>query len=232
VPVSLLSVIVDCCRRGAIAFCAAAVVAIGAAACGGGPSTAAPTSSTAAPTSSAAAPTSSAAAPTSSAAAAGSPATAGSGPHFPAQLFGLNKNTGRAGKQVAREVSSELSYTRSILHSPKTALYGTESSPDIIVFVSSWTGAVAHRAADAAFDKSTAAGAAAGAGSTDAQPFPAGPHGGVLKCGHVTHNGERGLVCVWADKLTFGGVTYIFGSASNPSDAASKTNQIRSAIGT
>jgi hypothetical protein len=79
------------------------------------------------------------------------------------------------------------------------------------VFVSRWTGAVAHRAADAAFDKSTAAGAAAGAGSIDAQSFPAGPHGGVLKRGHVTHNGERGLVCVWADKLTFGGVTYIFG---------------------
>jgi hypothetical protein len=115
VSVSLLSVIVDGCRRGAIAFCAAAVVAIGAAACAGGRSTAAPTSSTAAPTS--------------SAAAAGSPTTAGGGPHFPAQLFGLNKNTGRAGKQVAREVSSELSYARSILHSPKAALYGTESPP-------------------------------------------------------------------------------------------------------
>jgi len=100
------------------------------------------------------------------------------------------------------------------------------------VFVGRWTSAAAHRAASAAFDKRVAVGGTAGGGSTDAQAFPAGPHGGVLKCGHVTHSGERGLLCVWADKLTLGEVAYVFGSASSPSDAAAKTNQIRSAIGT
>jgi hypothetical protein len=59
--------------------------------------------------------------------------------------------------------------------------------------------------------------------------FPAGPHGGVLYCGHHI-NGEPVIACGWTDKLSGGAVVYLKGSASSLSDAASKTNQLRSAV--
>lgn len=59
--------------------------------------------------------------------------------------------------------------------------------------------------------------------------FPAGPYGGVLYCGHH-FNGEPVIACGWTDKLSGDAVVYLKGSASNLSDAASKTNQVRSAV--
>jgi hypothetical protein len=79
--------------------------------------------------------------------------------------------------------------------------------------------------------KGMAAAGVVNAGSTDVRSFPAGPGGEALECGHVTRGGGQGLVCGWADKLTFGVVVYTSGAASSLSDAASKTNQVRSAIG-
>jgi hypothetical protein len=79
-----------------------------------------------------------------------------------------------------------------------------------------------------AIDKGFALGFAKGAGITDLRSFPAGPHGGVLYCGHETGSGVIG--CGWAGKVRGGAVYYIRGSASSLSDAASKTNQVRAAI--
>jgi hypothetical protein len=197
-------------RRGAIALGVVAAVVIGAAACGG--------SSSPAPAASSAAP------------AASSPAAAGL--HLPGQLFGLSKNTSPGAEQVTRAISSQFSALSSIARSHQAALYGTEGGPALLVIAARLSSAAAHRAASAAFDKRAAAGGTAGAGSTDARPFPAGPHGGALKCGHAARGGQRALLCVWADKWTFGGVIYALGSASSLSDAASKTNQVRSAVGT
>src|SRR5262245_29783395 len=197
--------------RGAVALGVAAVVTIGAAACGG--------SSNSAPAASSAAP------------AASTPAAAASGLQLPDQLFGLNKNTGPEAAQVTSAISRQFSALSSIARSHQAAVYGTAGTPDVVVFAAKWSSAFAHRAASAAVDKDAAAGGTAGAGSTDARSFPAGPHGGALRCGHTTRGGQNALLCAWADKSTFGLVLYVSGSASTLSDAAAKTNQVRSAIG-
>jgi hypothetical protein len=91
--------------------------------------------------------------------------------------------------------------------------------------------AIARRITTAAAEKIAAEGGLLTLGSTDGQPFPAGPHGGALYCGHSTRGGTKAFVCAWADKVTFGAVVYIYGSASSLGEAASKTNQVRSVIG-
>lgn len=196
--------------RGAVALGVAAAVAIAAAACGG--------SSSPAPAASSAAP------------AASTPAAA-SGLRLPDQLLGLSKNTGPEAKQVTDAISRQFSALSSIARSHQSAVYGTAGTPDVVVFAARWSSAFAHRAASAAVDRDAAAGGTAGAGSTDARSFPAGPRGGALSCGHTTRGGQQALLCAWADKLTFGLVLYVSGSASSLSDAAEKTNQVRSAIG-
>jgi hypothetical protein len=194
-------------RRGAIALCAAAV-AIGAAACGGSDSPAPAASSTAA---------------------AASPAAGGLA-HFPAQLFGLNKNTSQTAQALGRVFANGFAVAPSEFRGAQSAVYGSLSGPAVVLFAASWAGTAARKAASAAFDKATAASGAKGSGSTDAQPFPAGPHGGSLECGHLHRNGLSAKVCVWADKVTTGGAIYTLGTASSLSDAASKTNQARSMI--
>ena len=194
--------------RGAIALCAAAV-AIGAAACGG--------SSSPAP-------------------AAGSPAAAvsnpaaGGVPHFPGQLFGLNKNTSQTAHALGRVFASVFALAPTKFRGAQSAVYGSLSGPAVVLFAASWSGAAAHKATSAAVDRATAIGGVKGGGSTDPQSFPAGPHGGSLECGHVNRNGQSARVCVWADKMTYGGAIYILGPTSSLSGAASKTNQARSMI--
>jgi hypothetical protein len=101
-----------------------------------------------------------------------------------------------------------------------------------VVFGARFYGAAARAAESlpAAFDKAFAAGLARPTGSTDLRSFPAGPHGGALYCGHGTLNGMPGITCGWAEKAREGFVLYLRGSASSLSHAASKTNQIRSAV--
>jgi hypothetical protein len=195
-------------KRGAITLAVAAVVVIGAAACG---SSSPPTSA-------------------GSPAAAASPATAAGGLHFPARLFGLSKNTGPAARAVIRSFVSLLAPYRSAFRSSQEAVYGNVSGPPtIMVFVATLTSAGARRAAVPAFDKKAAVASVKGA-SGAAQPFPAGPHGGALECGQRTRSGARSIVCGWTDKVTYGGVFYFGGSASSLSQAAAKTNQVRSVI--
>ena len=205
-------------RRGAVALGVVAAVAIGAAACGG---------------SSSAAPAVSAAPAPSSAALAASTPVAVVRLHLPAQLFGLNKNTGRAAKQLSQDWRKGISLGSSLVRSPKAAIYGAlyGGTPYVIVFAAKWSSAGARQVASAAVEKRAAREALVyvSSGSTGVQSFPAGPHGGALACGHGIH-GHKGLVCVWADKLTVGGVVYIFRAASSLSDAASKTNQAQSAV--
>jgi hypothetical protein len=211
--------------RGVIALCVGAVAVIGAVACGSGSS---PTAASSSPTAASSPATTGSSSPT----AASSPATTGSGLHLPVQLLGLNKNTSSVARGVASAFGRGLgAAARADFRGLHGAIYGDLSGPTIAVFAARWTSAAARRAASAAFDKSTAVRGVQGMGSTDGQSFPAGPQGGALECGHATSSGLKVIVCLWADPMTYGGVVYVLGSASSLSDAASKTNQVRSAIG-
>ena len=194
-------------RRGATALSVLAVVAIGAGACGGsGPTTAA-----------------------------SSPATAGSGLHFPAHLLGLNKNTSPKAQALNRALTSVFAGEQSDFRGPQAVIYGDFTGSGAARSPSDWMygatlSSAAARSAGPAFDKAFAAGFAKSTGITNLQAFPAGPHGGALDCGHGTIHGVTAFACGWADKVTVGGVLYFGGSASSLSDAASKTNQVRSTV--
>jgi hypothetical protein len=142
-------------RRGAIALCVVAVVAIGAAACG---SSSPPTT-------------------------ASSPLTAASILPFPAQLLGHNKNTSQTAHALGRVLTSVFALSPSKFRNSQAAIYGELSGPAVVVFAARWSSAAASSAASAAFDTGLAVGGAKGGGSTDAHSFPAGPHGGALECG-------------------------------------------------
>jgi hypothetical protein len=210
-------------RHGALlaAAAAAAAVAIGAAACGGSSSAAAPAASSAAPAPSSAAP-------------APSTPVAAVRLHLPAQLFGLNKNTGRAARQLAHDWRHGFSLGSPLVRSPKAALYGAlhGGTPSAIVFVGKWSRAGARKVASAAVEKVTARAGLVymSNGSRGVHSFPAGPHGGAMACGHGILHDRKALACVWTDKLTIGGVVYFSRAASSLSDAASKTNQFQSAV--
>jgi hypothetical protein len=150
------------------------------------------------------------------------PLTAASSLHFPAQLLGHNKNTSQTAHALGRVLTSVFALSPSKIRNSQAAIYGDLSGPTVVVFAARWSSAAASSAASAAFDKSLAVGGAKGGGSTDAHSFPAGPHGGALECGHATRSGVQAIVCVWADKVTYGGMIYTAGSASSLSDAASK----------
>jgi hypothetical protein len=149
--------------------------------------------------------------------------------HFPAQLLGLNENTTPAARALVGALTGSMAAVRD-LRGPQAAVYGTSKGPAVAVSAARFsTAAVRTAAADpATFDKGFALGFAKSSGITDLRSFPAGPHGGVLDCGHESGNGVIG--CGWADKMRGGGVFYLRGSASSLSDASSKTNQIRAAI--
>jgi len=204
-------------RHIAIALGAGAVVAIGAAACGG--------TSSPAPTAS-----SPAAAASSPAGAASSPAA--SGPHLPAQLLGLSKNTSQQVQAQARTMGVMLTNTHAFRH-PQVVFYGQIHSGRVLqVFLAPWSSkALAQGAASAAGGKFFAKGIASSTGSTDLRSFPPGPNGGLLECGHVASLIGKQFFCVWSSKQAVGGVSFIRGAASSLSEAASKTAQIRSAIG-
>jgi len=57
-----------------------------------------------------------------------------------------------------------------------------------------------------------------GAGITDAQDFPAGALGGVMRCGHTDNSGTTLHMCVWGDHATLGMVLPI--DASDDAGAA------------
>jgi hypothetical protein len=162
----------------------------------------------------------------SSSPAASSLATAGSGLHLPAQLLGLSKNTGSDTQVMVRKVTSALA-TLSALRGPQVAVYGDFSGPFFLMFAAR----LSRASASASYDKGFVEGFAKASGITGLQSFPAGSHGGVLDCGHQTSNGATAITCIWADQTTAGAVTYYKGSASGLNDAASKTNQVRAAVG-
>jgi len=85
----------------------------------------------------------------------------------------------------------------------------------------------AAQGANPALDKRLAGYFVRTTGITKMRPFPAGPLGGALYCGHGVQSGVPGIVCGWADKVRADAVVYFNGVASSLSDAAAKTNQIR-----
>ena len=131
-------------RRRAVALGMVAAMAIGAAACGGSSSGGLSASSAA-----------------SSLAAADSSPPAAGGLHLPAQLFGLNKNTGPAAKQLARGLRSLSTAMSSLARSPQAALYGTDSTPVVVVIAAKFTKAGARQLAAVA-DMAKGAAAAIG----------------------------------------------------------------------
>ncbi|HEY3033074.1 MAG TPA: hypothetical protein VGJ54_00240 [Streptosporangiaceae bacterium] len=155
-----------------------------------------------------------------------------SGVHLPAQLLGLSKNTSPQVQAQVRTIRKVLGNTH-VLRNPQIAYYGRLSKgPVVQVFAARWSsGALAQGMGSAAGGRAFAKGIAKSTGSTDLHAFPAGPNGGVVECGHLASLSGKQMFCAWADKKTAGGVTYIRGAASSLSDAASKTNQIRAAIG-
>jgi len=165
--------------------------------------------------------------------AASSPATVASGLHFPAQLFGLSKDTSSDARGFTRQFTSALATHRDIVRRPQGAVYGTVSSNQPFILVSGFSlssAATPSAESDPASDKSYAESIPRWINSTSVQSFPAGPHGGALYCGHLTLDSVSSFICGWAEKVRGGMVVYGAGSASSLSDAASKTNQVRAAI--
>lgn len=149
-----------------------------------------------------------------------------SGPPFPGMLLGLSRDTSPDAQQVAGQAGSELGLFQGLFVHPGVALYGTGTDDGLLILAGQWSDAAKALLGSS---KPQAINGLESQGVTDATLFPAGPRGGSLACGDKTIGGQSGIICVWADRNGFGATLY-FGTASNLSDAAGKTIQVRSAV--
>jgi hypothetical protein len=148
--------------------------------------------------------------------------------HLPSSLLGLNQSTAASATQTRVRVIS-LMRAKPLFVDPSAAVYQNVSGgPRIAVYGGAFSSAGKSEVAGklASFAK----GFVEGAGVIGGRSFPPGPMGGVLECGDFNASGVAGVACVWADAVVAGAVVYTLGAASSPSEAASKTIQVRSAV--
>jgi hypothetical protein len=150
------------------------------------------------------------------------------GQRYPSTLVGLTRDDGPDAQQVAGQFTSEMGVLQGMIVHPGAAIFGVLPTDGLLLMTAQWSDAA--KADGLVTDMSNSAmGGLKAQGVTDSAVFRAGPIGGSLACGDRNVGGQSGIICVWADRRMFG-VAWYFGSASNLSDAAGKTNQVRSAI--
>jgi hypothetical protein len=102
--------------------------------------------------------------------------------------------TGKAGGQGLYENAKIGIYSNPPGGNPKLIFIGL-STADSPALLTSLKKSSASAQVDAAF---------LGAGIKDAQDFPAGALGGVMRCGHAQQSGATLHMCVWGDHATLG----------------------------
>jgi hypothetical protein len=165
-----------------------------------------------------------------SSAAATSPASSPSGAvHFPATLFGMPHNTSAPAQQLLGQMTRGFAVFGTLFGHQQSALYGTGATSRLFVLVIAELSARAKKyggkQSAAALRRSFLL-----MGATGVHVFPAGP-GVHLACGRLTLGGLSSIFCIRFEKQKVGEAIFFGTSASNLSDAASKTNQAISASG-
>jgi hypothetical protein len=142
---------------------------------------------------------------------------------LPGVLLGVRHGTGANARTASRQYATDESAVHRTMPHAAADVYGIPSRPWFLVAYGPCGNCMP-----------SSAGAVTGMLTAprhgDAQLFPAGPHGGIVRCYSGATHGIAFIDCSWADQRNAGDADFFGGFAASLPDAAAKTLQIRAAV--